>query len=58
MSTTNGDSGISDLLSDTALQAIAASSPTPVVASADSFMPFDALQHLIDSVHTSTGFSW
>lgn len=52
---------VAQVLSDTTLQT-AASHSAPVnevaVAAADSFFPVAALQHVIDSVHSFTGFNW
>lgn len=54
-------SDIADVLSDTAVEAVASQAPAVnevAVAAADSFLPVAALQHLIDNFHCYTGLNW
>ncbi|KAJ9173720.1 hypothetical protein P3X46_016830 [Hevea brasiliensis] len=69
MSTTVGEgsdkielmSDVTDVLTDTAVQAVAMQAPAVnevAVAAADSFFPIQVLQHFIDAVHSFTGLNW
>ncbi|KDP45027.1 hypothetical protein JCGZ_01527 [Jatropha curcas] len=67
MSTTIGEgseklelmSDVADVLTDTTVQAVANPAVNEVaVAAADSFFPVAILQHVIDNVHSFTGFNW
>ncbi|XP_065879581.1 mitochondrial inner membrane protein OXA1-like [Euphorbia lathyris] len=69
MSTTTGEgtdkielvTDVSDVLSDTTVQAVASQAPAlneVAIAAADSFFPVAALQHFIDAVHSFTGLNW
>ncbi|XP_040987233.1 mitochondrial inner membrane protein OXA1-like isoform X3 [Juglans microcarpa x Juglans regia] len=69
MSTTVGDgsekieimSDVAGVLTDTTVEAVAsqASAVNEVaIAAADSFLPVQALQYLIDAVHSFTGLNW
>ncbi|XP_040259285.1 mitochondrial inner membrane protein OXA1 isoform X2 [Aegilops tauschii subsp. strangulata] len=52
-----------DAAASVLVDAVASSVPAPfpgevAAAAADSFFPFAALQHLIDTIHTFTGLNW
>ncbi|XP_037464097.1 mitochondrial inner membrane protein OXA1-like [Triticum dicoccoides] len=52
-----------DAAASVLVDAVASSAPAPfpgevAAAAADSFFPFAALQHLIDTIHTFTGLNW
>nr|GME06788.1 mitochondrial inner membrane protein OXA1-like [Ipomoea batatas] len=54
-------SGVAEVLSDKAVEAVASQAPVVnevAVAAADSYLPVAALQYLIDYVHCVTGFNW
>ncbi|GLT78102.1 hypothetical protein SLA2020_496480 [Shorea laevis] len=69
MSTTVGDgsdkvelmSDVVEVLKDTAVDLVASQAPVVnevAVAAADSYLPIAALQHVVDAVHSFTGFNW
>lgn len=52
---------VAEVLTDTTVGAVAAQAPAVnevAIAAADSFLPVAALQHVIDAVHSFTGFNW
>lgn len=52
---------VANVLSDTTMEAVASQAPVlseVAVAAADSYLPVQALQYLIDYVHTFTGLNW
>ncbi|XP_054815363.1 mitochondrial inner membrane protein OXA1-like isoform X2 [Prosopis cineraria] len=54
-------SDVANVLTDKTLEAIASQAPIlneVAIASADSFLPVQALQYFIDYVHTYTGLNW
>lgn len=52
---------VADVLTDTTFEAVSAQAPVVnevAIAAADSYFPVAALQHVIDAVHSFTGFNW
>ncbi|XP_011026896.1 PREDICTED: mitochondrial inner membrane protein OXA1-like [Populus euphratica] len=52
---------VADVLTDTTIGAVSAQAPVVnevAIAAADSYFPVAALQHVIDAVHSFTGFNW
>ncbi|CAK7335716.1 unnamed protein product [Dovyalis caffra] len=52
---------VADVLTDTTIEAVGAQAPAVnevAIAAADSYFPVAALQHVIDAVHSFTGFNW
>lgn len=52
---------VADVLTDTTIEAVSAQAPVVnevAIAAADSYFPVAALQHVIDAVHSFTGFNW
>ncbi|PON41967.1 Membrane insertase [Trema orientale] len=54
-------SDVAEVLNDTAIQTVASQAPVVdevAIAAADSFLPVQLLQYLIDAVHTYAGLNW
>ncbi|XP_054802509.1 mitochondrial inner membrane protein OXA1-like [Prosopis cineraria] len=54
-------SDVANILTDTTMEAVASQAPVlneVAIASADSYLPVQALQYFIDYVHTYTGLNW
>ena len=54
-------SDVAEVLNDTTVQAVASQAPVMdevAIAAADSFLPVQLLQYLIDAVHTYAGLNW
>lgn len=52
---------VAEVLKDTTMEAVSAQAPVVnevAIAAADSYFPVAALQHVIDAVHSFTGFNW
>ncbi|KAJ6946079.1 hypothetical protein NC651_000987 [Populus alba x Populus x berolinensis] len=52
---------VAEVLTDTTIEAVSAQAPVVnevAIAAADSYFPVAALQHVIDAVHSFTGFNW
>ncbi|CAI8618174.1 unnamed protein product [Vicia faba] len=68
MSTINSNSDkitattdVADVLIDTTVEAVASQAPVVsevAIAAADSYLPIQAVQYLIDAVHSYTGLNW
>ncbi|CAL5213402.1 unnamed protein product [Lathyrus oleraceus] len=68
MSTLNQDSDritamtdVADVLIDTTMEAVASQAPVAsevAIAAADSYLPVQALQYVIDAVHSFSGLNW
>ncbi|KAL5054273.1 hypothetical protein RYX36_034955 [Vicia faba] len=68
MSTIDSDSDkitattdVADVLIDTTVEAVASQAPVVsevAIAAADSYLPIQAVQYLIDAVHSYTGLNW
>jgi len=52
---------VADVLADTTMDSVASQAPVVnevAIAAADSFLPVQALQYVIDAVHFYTGLNW
>ncbi|KAG5228246.1 Inner membrane protein [Salix suchowensis] len=52
---------VADVLTDSTIEAVSSQAPVVnevAIAAADSYIPVAALQHVIDAVHSFTGFNW
>ena len=52
---------VADVLTDSTIEAVSSQAPMVnevAIAAADSYIPVAALQHVIDAVHSFTGFNW
>ena len=52
---------VAEVLTDMTIEAVSAQAPVVnevAIAAADSYFPVAALQHVIDAVHSFTGFNW
>ncbi|KAJ6714348.1 MITOCHONDRIAL INNER MEMBRANE PROTEIN OXA1-RELATED [Salix viminalis] len=52
---------VADVLTDSTIEAVSSQAPVVnevAIAAADSYIPVAALQHVIDAVHSVTGFNW
>ena len=52
---------VADVLTNTTMDAVVSQAPVVnevAIAAADSFLPVQALQYVIDAVHSYTGLNW